>query len=81
MDAAARPAARVWLTGHSSGGALAQLLTLRLALALGPARVGGVLLFNSDRAGSAGFAAHYDSLLGDRTLRVGYGAGESAGLG
>jgi hypothetical protein len=78
MDPSVRPSARVWLTGHSSGAAAAQLLALRLAGALGPARVGGVLLFNSDRAGSARFARHYDSVLGNRTLRYGYGLGESA---
>ncbi|GBF96857.1 hypothetical protein Rsub_09713 [Raphidocelis subcapitata] len=73
MEPSARAGARVWLTGHSSGGAAAQLLALRLAATIGPARIGGVLLFNSDRVGSAGFARHYDSLLGNRTLRYGYG--------
>jgi hypothetical protein len=38
--------------------------------------IGGVFLFNSDRVGSAGFAAHYDSHLGNVTLRYGYGHGE-----
>jgi hypothetical protein len=78
---AERARARVWLAGHSSGGALCQLAALRLGLALegGPAAVGGVLLFNADRVGSAAFARHYDGLLGERTLRFGYGLGAALG--
>jgi pimeloyl-ACP methyl ester carboxylesterase len=78
MDPADRPNHRIWLTGHSSGGALSQLFALRLALLAGPGRVGGVLLFNSDRVGSAGFAAFYDTLLGPVTTRFGYGLGAPA---
>jgi hypothetical protein len=77
MPGPSRAAARVWLAGHSSGGALCQLAALRLAAALpgGAHRIGGVLLFNADRVGSAAFSEHYDSLLGPRTLRFGYGLG------
>jgi hypothetical protein len=76
MDPAARQSARIWLTGHSTGGALAQLQALRLAQAFGRDRVGGVMLFNSDRVGSLAFSQHFDGWLGDRTLRFGYGLGE-----
>lgn len=76
MDPEAGAYFRVWLTGHSSGGALAQLMALRLAMAFGAARVGGVVMFNSDRVGSAAFARHFDGVLGNRTMRFGYGRGE-----
>ena len=68
----------MWLAGHSSGAAEAQLLALRLERALGRGAGGGALLFNSDRTGSTAFARHYDAILGNRTLRFGYGHGAAA---
>jgi triacylglycerol lipase len=60
--------ARLWLTGHSLGGALAKLFAL-WALERGHA-VAGVYTFGQPRVGDADFARHYDSLLKPQTFRV-----------
>jgi triacylglycerol lipase len=65
--AQARPT-RLWVTGHSLGGALAKLWALRAA-GRGHA-VAGVYTFGQPRVGDAAFAAHYNSLLQDRSFRI-----------
>lgn len=59
------PAQRLWLTGHSLGGALA-LLCARCC----SAPLAGVYTFGQPRAGGASFAACYDAALRDRTFRI-----------
>ena len=61
---AARPA-RLWVTGHSLGGALAKLW----AAARGH-EVSGVYTFGQPRVGDASFASFYDALLKARSFRV-----------
>ena len=56
---AVRPASRVWLTGHSLGGALAILCAYQFARQQLP--VAGVYTFGQPRVGNATFAAAYDS--------------------
>ena len=56
---------RVWLTGHSLGGALAMLCARAWEEA-----VAGVYTFGQPRAGDAAFARDYNELLADRTFRV-----------
>ncbi len=62
---------RLWVTGHSLGGALAELWALR-ALERGH-DIAGVYTFGQPRVGDAAFAAYYDSLLKPRTFRVVHG--------
>ncbi len=62
---------RLWVTGHSLGGALAELWALR-ALERGH-EIAGVYTFGQPRVGDAAFAAYYDSLLRPRTFRVVHG--------
>lgn len=56
---------RLWLTGHSLGGALAMLCACALG---GP--VEGVYTFGQPRAGDAAFARYYNRRFGGRTFRV-----------
>lgn len=62
------PNAKVYVTGHSLGGALCPML-LRL-LDLDNVPVEAVYTFESPRIGDAGFAGFYDGLYGDRTFRI-----------
>jgi len=59
---------RLWVTGHSLGGALAELWAWWMA-ECGHA-VAGVYTFGQPRVGDAAFAARYDSMLKTRTFRV-----------
>jgi pimeloyl-ACP methyl ester carboxylesterase len=56
---------RLWLTGHSLGGALAMLCARAWDGA-----VDGVYTFGQPRAGDAAFRDDYNDRLGDRTFRV-----------
>jgi pimeloyl-ACP methyl ester carboxylesterase len=56
---------RIWLTGHSLGGALALLCARQLIKPLA-----GCYTFGQPRVGDATFCAAYDALLKDRTHRV-----------
>jgi len=58
----------LYLTGHSLGGALAQLCALWLSFDGFP--VTAVYTFGSPRVGNGGFARLYQSRLGERTWRV-----------
>lgn len=60
---------RVWIIGHSDGSSLAQLAALRLSYTLGTEKIGGVVLFGTQRVGSPAFADYYNSMLGNQTLR------------
>jgi len=64
-EIAAAPYQRLWLTGHSLGGALAMLCALAWEGA-----VAGVYTFGQPRVGDAAFCARYDSALKGRTFRV-----------
>jgi hypothetical protein len=59
---------RIWLTGHSLGGALAKLFALRAALER--RRPDGVYTFGEPRVGNAALRDCYDALLKGRTFRV-----------
>ncbi|KAG2422396.1 hypothetical protein HXX76_016080 [Chlamydomonas incerta] len=63
------PGAKIWVTGHSMGGAVAQIASLHLATRLGADKLGGVVGFASPRVGDAGYRALYDRLLGGRHLK------------
>jgi triacylglycerol lipase len=56
---------RLWLTGHSLGGALAMLCALAWEGA-----VEGVYTFGQPRVGDSAFCARYDSALKSRTFRI-----------
>ena len=60
--------ARVYITGHSLGGALAKLGALGLAAAGVPVEL--ILTFGQPRVGDALFKAAYNAALGGRTFRV-----------
>jgi triacylglycerol lipase len=53
---------KVWLTGHSLGGALAELAAARLIKEgrLSPEDIGGVITFGQPRVGNKRFAAEYE---------------------
>jgi hypothetical protein len=59
---------RIWLTGHSLGGALAKLFALRAALE--KRRPDGVYTFGEPRVGNGAWRDCYDALLKGRTFRV-----------
>jgi hypothetical protein len=62
------PESRLWVTGHSLGGALAKLWALWAA---GRGHdVAGVYTFGQPRVGDAAFASFYNSVLGARSFRV-----------
>ncbi len=62
------PQAQLWVTGHSLGGALALLYAVE-AVRLG-LPVAWVYTFGQPRVGDAAWAAMYEGLLGERTMRV-----------
>jgi triacylglycerol lipase len=55
---------RIWLTGHSLGGALASLTAVRLG-----GRASGLYTFGAPRIGDAVFAARVGSLLKEASMR------------
>ncbi len=59
---AASPLKPIYVTGHSKGGAMANLAALRIKAALANASV-IVTTFAAARAGDAGFQAHYDQVI------------------
>lgn len=59
---------RLWLTGHSLGGALATLCALDMRM--DGYYVDGVYTFGSPRVGDSNFATYYNYLLRDRTFRI-----------
>ncbi|HET6377076.1 MAG TPA: lipase family protein [Methylocella sp.] len=63
--------ARIFLTGHSLGGALAVLAADRILKAGG--RVDAVYTFGMPRPGTKEFAAAYNERIGGRTYRLVYG--------
>jgi triacylglycerol lipase len=60
---------RIWLTGHSLGGALAMLFALRMRVRRGM-NIAGVYTFGQPRVGNLPFSLGYDALLESRTFRV-----------
>ncbi|MCI5125417.1 MAG: lipase family protein [Candidatus Electrothrix sp. AR5] len=60
----------IWLTGHSLGGALAQLAAATLRFQEKQDWVGGVYTFGQPRAGNSDFAKKYNSHLKNVTCRV-----------
>jgi len=60
---------RIWLTGHSLGGALATLWASALSIAGYTRRIGAVYTFGSPRVGDHGFMKRYDERLLRRTVR------------
>lgn len=61
---------KIWLTGHSLGGALATLTAARTALHLSPEDIGGVYTFGQPRVGDFDFSDDYNGALKDKTFRV-----------
>lgn len=70
--AASPPGARLYITGHSLGAALAALTAQRLA-AVAPERLAAVYTFGMPRVGNAAFAQAYEAVLGARTYRMVHG--------
>jgi hypothetical protein len=66
-----RPGARVFLTGHSLGGALAVLAAERCVTSEIP--IGAIYTFGMPRVGDARFAERYNERVGDVTFRLAYG--------
>jgi len=63
---------KVFVTGHSLGGALAALIANRISTEL-PAGVGAVYTFGMPRPGNQAFADQYNEKLGARTYRLVHG--------
>jgi triacylglycerol lipase len=59
---------KIWLTGHSQGGALAMLAARRLVAENLP--IQGVYTYGQPKVGDMLFAANYDSLLKNKTFRI-----------
>jgi len=68
IHAVAADGARIFVTGHSLGGALAILAAAVLRLDLGR-EVAGVYTYGQPRVGDPAFAAAYDEVLWDQTFR------------
>ena len=62
-----RPAPGVWFSGHSLGGALANLAAARLAFQNRP--VSGLYTFGQPRAGLSEWARHFDAEMSGSTFR------------
>jgi triacylglycerol lipase len=65
---AARGDRKVWITGHSLGGALAELAAAKAAIVSG-IPVQGVYTFGQPRVGDEGFARKVNEVLGSRIFR------------
>lgn len=61
---------RIWVTGHSLGGALAKLFAFETAFDMGRKTISGIYTFGQPRVGNAAFRDFYNDCLGDRTFRV-----------
>ena len=73
IAAAAAEGRRLWVTGHSKGGALALLAGLRLAETGVPGlEPAGICTFGAPRAGNLGFAAAFEDNLAGRAWRFEY---------
>ncbi|MGP8200225.1 MAG: lipase family protein [Limisphaerales bacterium] len=72
LAAMAGTSKRIWLTGHSLGGALAMLFAWRISNFKSEISdsLAGVYTFGQPRVGDAGFRDLYDSRLKERTFRV-----------
>ncbi|MBK8095893.1 MAG: lipase family protein [Planctomycetes bacterium] len=66
--AAAAQGRRIWITGHSLGGAIAQIVAYRLEV-VHRIRLAGVVTFGQPRAGDAMFALFFDQQFGNRAER------------
>jgi hypothetical protein len=65
------PKRRLWLTGHSLGGALAMLAALELkSVASNAANLAGCYTFGQPRVGNADFRDWFNAVLRDKTFRV-----------
>ena len=64
------PGKRLFLTGHSLGGALAMLAAADLHIAAAAQEIAGVYTFGQPRVGNKVFAQMFDMMLRDRTFRV-----------
>ncbi len=64
-----RGAKKIWITGHSLGGGLAQICAAQLAL-IENIPVEAVYTYGQPRVGDAPFAARMQAALGDRTWRL-----------
>ena len=64
------PTAKVYLTGHSLGGALAMLCALEFSRSMPAATIAAVVTFGQPRVGNAVFRKLYDAALRDVTFRV-----------
>lgn len=71
LDEAINPVdpCRLWVTGHSLGGALAMLFALRLMVRR-RMKVAGVYTFGQPRVGNLAFSLGYNAILKERTFRV-----------
>jgi len=70
LKAHAKPGAKIWFTGHSLGGAVAQLLAHRITVAKSRLKVHAVVTFGQPPPGSRSWAKHYKkSGLAGRTVR------------
>jgi triacylglycerol lipase len=58
------PDRRIWVTGHSLGGAIATLVTARIAHSRGPAKLGGMYTFGQPRVGNGRFKRELIEKLG-----------------
>ncbi len=60
---------RIWICGHSLGGALAKVAAASLHFGNPPVAVQGVVTFGQPRVGNARFAAAFDAAFGGRSFR------------
>ena len=72
VEKCVRPGGKVFVTGHSLGGALAALIAARISIRL-HIDVDAVYTFGMPRAGNAVFAKSYNDDLGSRTYRLVHG--------
>ena len=63
------PNRKLFLTGHSLGGALAMLTASRFASLSRASEIDAIFTFGQPRAGDREFARHFDREFGDRTFR------------
>lgn len=61
---------RIWLTGHSLGGALASLAAAKMLLTYSPNDIGGVYTYGQPRVGDFDFCDHFNRALKQKTFRM-----------